>query len=152
MKLSGILLISIVVTVASAAFVQLPKGPFDPNRSAAKDISDGIAQAAKHHQRVLLDVGGNWCGWCLKLDHLFHTDPEVSALLLKKYVVVKVNYSPEQENTAVLSRYPKVEGYPHLFVLDDKGKLLHSEDTSLLESGDHHDPGKVMAFLRQWAH
>jgi thioredoxin-related protein len=124
---------------------------FDPARDSAKDIADGMKLAAKQHKRVLLDVGGNWCIWCHKLDGTFKSDQNVARLLNDKYVVVKVNFSPENENQAVLSKYPKIPGYPHLFVLDAKGKLLHSEDTSLLESGNHHDPAKVVAFLKQWA-
>jgi hypothetical protein len=68
----------------------------------------------------------------------------------RKFIVVKVNWSPENQNEAVLSEYPRISGYPHLFVLDKKGKLLHSEDTGLLESGDHHDHDKVIAFLKEW--
>jgi hypothetical protein len=64
---------------------------------------------------------------------------------------VKVNFSEENKNEKVLSRYPKIEGYPHIFVLEKNGKLLHSQDTGLLESGDHHDHDKVLAFLKKWA-
>lgn len=124
---------------------------FDPTRDAEKDIRFGVALAKKQRKRVLLDVGGEWCPWCKKLDKMFRTDAEVAAALAKSYVVIKVNYSRENENKAVLARYPKISGYPHLFVLDDRGKLLHSQDTGLLESGDHHDHDKVMAFLTAWA-
>jgi hypothetical protein len=62
-----------------------------------------------------------------------------------------VNYSPENENKAVLSHYPEVKGYPHIFVLDEDGKLLHSQDTSELELGKSYDPEKFFAFLRKWA-
>jgi hypothetical protein len=46
--------------------------------------------------------------------------------------------------------YPRVKGYPHLFVLERDGSLLHSQDTGELESGKGHDPEKVMAFLKRW--
>lgn len=124
---------------------------FDPSRDAAKDIAAGVKLAAKQHKRVLLDVGGDWCPWCHKLDHTFTTDAEIAKLLHDDYVVVKVNWSQENKNEAVLSKYPKIEGFPHLFVLDEKGKLLHSQDTGLLETGDHHDHDKVVAFLKLWA-
>jgi hypothetical protein len=50
-----------------------------------------------------------------------------------------------------LSRYPKIPGYPHLFVLDSTGKFLHSQGTGELEVGDHHDREKVLSFLKAWA-
>jgi hypothetical protein len=64
---------------------------------------------------------------------------------------VKVNWSKENKNEKVLSAYPVIPGYPHLFVLGSDGTLVHSQDTSELEQGKGHDPGKVMAFLRLWA-
>lgn len=124
---------------------------FDPTRDAAKDIEKGIALAKKQNKRVILDVGGNWCPWCIKLDHMFKEDKEVAQFLGAHYVVVKVNWSQENENKAVLSKYPKIESFPRLFVLDSKGKLLQDQDTGLLETGDHHDHDKVMTFLKKWA-
>jgi len=67
------------------------------------------------------------------------------------FVVVKVNYSKENKNEKFLSQYPKVSGYPHLFVLEGDGKFLHSQDTGALESSDHHDRDKVFDFLKKWA-
>ena len=141
----------ITLTICAIAWGQTPtREKFDPKRDAAKDISNAIAVAKKQSKRVLLDVGGEWCGWCHKLDNFFLTDKEAGKLLKEKFVVVKVNFSPENKNEAVLSKYPPIKGYPHLFVLDKDGKLLHSQDTGLLETGDRHDHHKVMAFLRKW--
>jgi thioredoxin-related protein len=124
---------------------------FDPKRDAAKDISNAVAEARHSGKRVLLDVGGEWCIWCHRLDTLFATHKKLDDFMRKNFVVVKVNYSNENKNETVLSRYPKIPGYPHLFVLDKNGKLLWSQDTGELETGKGHDPEKVMAFLKNWA-
>jgi thioredoxin-related protein len=124
---------------------------FDPKRDAAKDIADAFTVARKEGKRILLDVGGEWCIWCHRLDKLFQDNKDLADFLRKHYVVVKVNYSPENHNEKVLSNYPKIKGYPHLFVLDEGGKLLHSQDTGELESGKQHDHDKVMNFLKKWA-
>ncbi len=124
---------------------------FDPARDAAKDIQLAIIEAGKSGKRILLDVGGEWCIWCRRLDSFFVEHKDVADFLHDKYVVVKVNFSKENENEILLSKYPKIEGYPHLFVLDSTGKLLHSQDTGALESGKHHDHDKVLAFLKRWA-
>ena len=102
-------------------------------------------------RHVILDVGGEWCSWCRKLDNFFDENADVAEFMDRNYLVVKVNYSKENKNEEVLSRYPEIKGYPHLFVLDSNGTLLHSQDTGQLESGDHHDRDKVFAFLREWA-
>ena len=128
-----------------------PVTKFDPARDAAKDIRDALAEAARTNRRVLLDVGGEWCIWCKRLDSLMVRDSTLSAYLAAKYVAIKVNYSRENKNEEVLSRYPKIKGYPHLFVLDAEGTLLHSQDTGTLEKGKGHDPEKVMEFLKRWA-
>jgi len=124
---------------------------FDPSRDAQKDIDNAIVEAKKSDKRILLDVGGEWCIWCHRLDSLFTNNPDLSKYMYDNYVVVKVNYSPENKNENVLSQFPKIPGYPHLFVLNKSGKLLHSQDTGLLESGKGHDKNKVMAFLKKWA-
>ena len=41
-------------------------------------------------------------------------------------------------------------GYPHLFVLDAGGALLHSQDTGVLEAGRGYDKAKFVAFLKRW--
>lgn len=155
------LLVALLASVTAFAQTPEPGGKsqadkvahpkFDPKADAAKDIAAGVARAKKEKKRVILDVGGEWCIWCHRLDDLFTTNADVMRLLAAKYVVVKVNFSPENKNEAVLSKYPTISGYPHLFVLDADGKLLHSQDTGLLETGDHHDPDKVITFLKKWA-
>jgi len=134
---------------AAAAYVPVTK--FDPGRDAAKDIREAAAEAKRTGKRVLIDVGGDWCIWCRRLDSLFAEHQDLEALLRQNFVEVKLNWSKENKNEKVLSEYPKIPGYPHLFVLDDNGKLLHSQDTGLLESGKHHDPAKVLAFLKEWS-
>jgi hypothetical protein len=42
-------------------------------------------------------------------------------------------------------------GLPALVVLDGYGKLLVTQDSGKLEAGDHHDPEKVLNFLKEWA-
>jgi thioredoxin-related protein len=129
---------------------------FDPTRDVKKDMLDVIRHAQKDHKRILLDVGGEWCIWCHRLDSLFLQNKDLEKYLNKHYVVVKVNVSKENKNQEFLSKYPKVDGYPHLFVLDRNGKLLHSQDTGELEFPKNypvkgHDKKKVFTFLKKWA-
>ncbi len=129
----------------------VPIEKFDEKRDAAADIKLGVAEAKRSGRRVLLDVGGEWCIWCHRLDTLFMKHRDLADFMHKNFVVVKINYSKENKNEQVLSKYPKIPGYPHLFVLDAKGKLLHSQDTGELEEGKGHSKEKVFAFLEKWA-
>ena len=44
--------------------------------------------------------------------------------------------SDENENKAFLSKYPEIQGYPHLYVLEKDGTLLQSQNTAELEEPD----------------
>jgi thiol:disulfide interchange protein len=129
----------------------VPVTRFDPARDAAEDIRLAVAEAGSSGRRVLLDVGGEWCIWCRRLDTLFTVRSDLREYRDAHFVVVKVNWSKENKNEKVLSRYPPVAGYPHLFVLDADGTLLRSQNTGDLEKGKGHDPDKVMQFLKTWA-
>jgi thioredoxin-related protein len=141
------LLASAITAVAAA---DLPV-TFDPSRDAAADVTQAVALARADGRRVIVDVGGEWCSWCHILDRFVAANPDLRALIDKRYVWVKVNYSKENRNEALLARWPKVAGYPHLFVLDAGGRLLHSQDTGALETGYSYDPARVLAFLRRWS-
>lgn len=133
-----------------AAAQELPR-TFDPARDAERDVATAVAMAKAQNKRVLVDVGGQWCSWCHIMDRFFAANAEVASLRDAGYIWVKVNWSPENRNRTLLSRWPRIAGYPHLFVLDADGRLLHSQDTSLLESGTGYDKARFIAFLRAWA-
>jgi thioredoxin-related protein len=124
---------------------------FDPARDAAKDIENAIKEATESHKRIIIDVGGEWCIWCHRLDTLFIKNPDLYKYMNKHFVYVKVNMSPENRNKELLSKYPPIPGYPHWFVLDSDGKVLKSESSGEFEEGKGHSPKKVMAFLKEWA-
>lgn len=124
---------------------------FDPTRNPEQDLKNAIEYAQKTNKRILLDVGGEWCIWCHRLDAFIESHKEIKEFLGKHFVVVKVNYSKENKNEKFLSNYPQIPGYPHLFVLDKDGKFLHSQDTGVLEKDKDYDEIKFMEFLQKWA-
>ncbi len=124
---------------------------FDPARNPFDDLARAIEIAKAENKRIILDVGGEWCVWCHRIDKFLHSDDEIRSLLEKYYVVVKVNFSKENRNERFLSQYPEIKGYPHFFVLDSDGKFLHSQNTGLLEEGKSYSKKKVTEFLLRWA-
>jgi len=129
----------------------IPVNSYDPKRNAAQDIQAAIKEAQRAHQRILLEVGGEWCSWCHALDRFFDAHPELIQLRDRNFVTVKINFSEENENKEVLSRYGPIESYPYLLVLDADGKLLLSKETGSLENGKSYDLQRLTAFLKQWA-
>ena len=128
----------------------LPVAKYDPKRNAAQDVDAAISEAQRVHKRILLEVGGDWCSWCHTLDGFFDSHPDLIKFRDQNFVTVKINFSEENENKEVLSRYGPIESFPHLLVLDADGKLLVSQDTGVLESGKSYNLEKLMAFLKQW--
>lgn len=147
--LLALFLLALVPALQAAA----PKKPagYDPKRDPAADLQRAMGEAQSGGKRILLEVGGEWCGWCHLLNRLFTEDAEISKQLHDHFVVLKVNWSPENKNEAFLSRYPAIESYPHAYVLDAQGKLLHADDLTQLEGKKGYDREKVLAFLKRWS-
>jgi thiol:disulfide interchange protein len=148
---------SSILVFLLAFFASLPAraadlpAKFDPARDAAADVAHAVAHAKASGNRVIVDVGGEWCAWCHIMDRFIAANDDVRALIDAHYVWVKVNFSKENRNEALLGRWPRIRGYPHLFVLDARGALVHSQNTASLESGKGYDRERFIAMLRAWA-
>ena len=129
----------------------LEREKFDPQRNAAEDLQAAIVKANKENKRIILDVGGEWCVWCVWMDKFFINNAELANLRDENFVWLKINMSPENENKEVLSKYPSIRGYPHLFVLEKDGAFLHSQGTAELEEGKTYNLQKFTDFLKKWS-
>jgi thioredoxin-related protein len=126
---------------------------YNPAADAKADIADAVKKAAAEHKNVLLQIGGNWCIWCIRFNNLVSTDPDLNKYLRDNYVVVHVNYSKENMNEKLLAElgYPQRFGFPVFVVLDDKGNRIHTQNSGYLEEGKGHGKDKVMEFFKGWS-
>ncbi|NOX87916.1 MAG: thioredoxin family protein [Calditrichaeota bacterium] len=127
-----------------------PVKEFDPNRDPGKDLKEAVAFAQKTDKRIILDVGGNWCIWCRRMDKFIETNADLKSFIEENFIWMKVYYGKENRNERFLSRFPKISGYPHLFVLESDGSFLYSQNTALLEKDKSYDKTKFFTFLKQW--
>jgi len=125
---------------------------YSPDADAAKDISTALEKAKKEGKHVLIQVGGNWCPWCIRLHKYYSSEEEIATVLKQNYVKVLLNYSKENKNLDILAKlgYPQRFGFPVLLILDGDGKRLHTQDSGLLESGGDYSKKKVLTFLKGW--
>ena len=124
---------------------------YDPERDPAADLRAAVEDARARGSGILVIVGGEWCSWCHILDRFVKGNEEIHLLWERHFVTLKVHYDPETTNEAFLGGYPEIQGYPHIFVLDRDGALLHSQNTGLLEEGGSYSTERMLAFLTRWA-
>ena len=125
---------------------------YDPLADAGKDLAAAIHEARQQNKHVLVQIGGNWCPWCYRLHDFIESDEKIDSLLNADYIMVRINYSPENRNPDILAKlgYPQRFGFPVLLVLDQEGVRLHTQDTALIEKGESYDAEKLTSFLEHW--
>ncbi len=144
-----------MLSISSSIFAQSTKEQvkiYNPTANAQADIDAAVSKAKKEKKHVFIQIGGNWCSWCILFHDLVKATPELKDYLDKNYETVLVNYSEENKNEAVLKKlnYPGRFGFPVFLILDGNGKLLHTQNSAYLEEGKGHSVKKVMAFLKNW--
>ena len=132
------------------------KKVYDESVDQMVQIDKAIAQADKEGKFVICQVGGNWCRWCLMFADFMSKDSEIMEVVDKNFVYIHVNYNPreraDQKAKAMLKRLgnPGRFGYPVFVVLDEDGKVIHTQDSSFLEEGNGYNKTKVMRFFSNW--
>jgi thioredoxin-related protein len=148
------ILLVVFALATAGAFSQSEKPKiYNPQADAASDIRIAVEKANSQKKHVLIQVGGNWCPWCIKLHGFFESDTRIDSLIKSDYIFILVNHSKENKNLPVLAslEFPQRFGFPVLLVLDGSGKLLHIQDTGLLEDGKGgYAEDKVVGFLSKW--
>jgi thioredoxin-related protein len=135
-------------------FSQDQAKPYNINTDAKADLQKAILAANAMNKHVLIQVGGNWCPWCLRFHAMATSAKKVDSLISADYVYLMINYSKENKNMDVMEQleYPNRFGFPVFVILDGKGKRLHTQDSGLLEHATvkGYDTAKVVTFLKMW--
>lgn len=150
--LNSVFLCFFLLGVLPPVFSQ-EKKLYDPTADAASDIRSALAKAASEGKHVLLQGGGNWCGWCIEFARFCKADTAISSILAKNFVWYHLNYSKENENRKLFAQYgyPQRFGFPVFIILDAQGRRLHTQNSEYLEDGKKsYDQEKVLSFLKMW--
>ena len=149
----GLLFIWLAISLSVYSQDTVNRRLYNPSANAEKEIAEAVKEAKKSNRHVFVQVGGNWCGWCLKFDLFLRKDTSLLNMLNRNYVVCHVNYSPENKNAELMKRYryPNRLGFPVFLILNKDGELIHTQNSAYLEEKDGYSSKNVKEFFRDWS-
>ena len=148
------LLAILVMTLLSASLHAQLKKVYNESIDPIEQIDSAITAAKQSQRHVLCQVGGNWCPWCLKFADFVTKDDEIFKMLQDNYIYIHVNYTSlkDEKSRQVAERLqnPGRFGFPVLLILNGQGKILHTQDSAMLENGESYNKEMVLRFLKNW--
>lgn len=129
---------------------------YDESANGKLQIQAALVRAKRNHRRVLIQWGANWCKWCLLLDKKFREDPDIRKELLYEYDLVHIDVGRFDKHMELAARYGiKLEGVPHLTILDAAGNPIAQIDTGPLEEkqadgSNGHSTERILVSLKQF--
>lgn len=149
MKKCILLLFCLMASLSISA--QLNK-VYDETINPMTQIDNAIAKAKDSNRFVICQVGGNWCPWCLRFADFIVKDAEINEMIEKNFVYIHVNYPRKGAAKELMARLKNAGrfGYPVLVVMNEKGDVIHIQDSGLLEEGQGYNKEKVLNFLKGW--
>jgi thioredoxin-related protein len=127
---------------------------YKPAEDAEKEIDIAVKKAKAENKHVFIQIGGNWCIWCARFHEYVTKDKQLDSLLNANYVVYQMNYSKENYNAKLLTKFnfPQRFGFPVFLILDGNGNLIHTQDSWYLEDGkSSYTREKVVSFFNEWS-
>ena len=126
--------------------------PYDEKADADAAVAAAITAAKESGKRVLIDLGGNWCGDCRVLSGIVEL-PEVKAFVEANYEVVAVDVGRMNKNLQIPERYgiKKLAGVPTVLIVDGDGTLVNSANAAELADARHMTPQAIVDWLAKWA-
>ena len=123
---------------------------YNVQQDAFEDGAAAIKLAKQTNRRVLIELGGDWCQWCHKMDVFFDQNPDIKQKLHETFVMLKINVSDENDNAEFLKTFPKPLGYPHMYISDYNGSVLWSQDTAEFIKDGRYNRMAFNHFFERW--
>jgi thioredoxin-related protein len=87
-------------------------------------MEEAQALAAKEHKIIFMDAYTSWCGPCKRMAKDVFSDPAVGKFFNKHFINIKVDME-KGEGPRLAGKY-RVNSYPTLLFLDEKGEVVHA--------------------------
>jgi len=125
---------------------------YNPDLDVNEQLADAITKAKVENKHVLIQIGGNWCSWCLRFHKFVKDNSELDSIVNANYIYILMNIDRNHKQKEMMKklRYPNRFGYPVFVILDADGNYLHTQNSALLEKGKSYDLDKVKSFFKNW--
>jgi thiol-disulfide isomerase/thioredoxin len=126
--------------------------PYDEKADANQAVSQALERARQSGKRVLVDLGGNWCGDCRVFAGIL-TVPKVHDFVAGHFEVVIVDVGRFTRNLDIPARFgvEKLYAAPTILIVSPTGTLLNGDDIVALQDARSMTPQAVVDWLAHWA-
>ena len=147
-----LVVVTLFVMLAASGFAQKVQ-VYNPNADAKADIAKAVTKAADNGKHVFLQIGGNWCPWCMKFHNFVNNNAEIKAYVEANYEVVRVNYDAKNKQEELMAElgFPQRFGFPVFVILDENGTRIHTQNSAFLEKDKSYDSKRVLQFYKNWS-
>lgn len=131
---------------------------YDDDADPMFQLGEALSKAQDENKLVIVQLGGNWCIWCLRFADFITKDAEINKIVTESFVYVHINaFTMDESGKRTLNEdlmaslgNPERFGYPVLVILNAIGEVIHIQDSALLEDGDGYNREMVKRFFEMW--
>ncbi len=126
--------------------------PYNLQADAKAEVDAALARAKHSGKRVIVDLGGNWCGDCRVFAGILGV-PQVKKFVDDHFELVLVNVGRYDTNLDIPARWgiDKLQAAPTTLIVSPEGRLLNGDDMVALRDARAMTPQAVVDWLAHWA-
>jgi thiol:disulfide interchange protein DsbD len=120
-------IVSSIVLAGSVFYVVLQPYPTSQAQSGGlqwlSSVEQGLETAKRESTVTMVDLFADWCLACKEIEKKTFSDAKVQSRL-RKFALVRVDFTLSDENTDKITQQYDVKGLPSLLFLDTNGKEI----------------------------
>ena len=143
---------AVIGSVSLLACGGVEKSDYNPSADAQAQLVEAKDAAERLGKNMLVQIGGDWCPWCVRLNAFIKGDAEILEYIQQHYVWVHIYYGKDNRNEVAMKMLgnPTNMGFPVFVVCAPDGTVLHHQSTGKLEAGKGYSRRAIMSFLQAY--
>ncbi len=124
---------------------------FDRNVNFEAQLENAFPEAGKTGKRIIVEFGGDWCFWSVKMGRVLEI-PIFRSFLQKHFIFLRCYAGHDGEcHYPEHLELPNFSAVPFFVLLDEKGEIIASQKTDVFEFFRFYNWFKLYSFLNNWA-